>query len=255
VSGGPAAAFSLAGVGGDGPVLLCVHGLTGTPFDVRPSQALLDELKIACAGPLLPGHGTSVAQLARTTHAEWIDAVVSAFDALAATHVRVYVLGLSLGGLLALELCARRAVSGALVLAAPLGLGWVRAGAVRALAPFVHAVPRRAYFADPLVALELDHSYRQMPLRAVRELMKLQRLVRASLPAVRTPLRLLYSRSDPTVSFADAERLRRLARLADVRIQYLERSGHILTRDVDREFVATWICEQLRALEADLGRG
>jgi carboxylesterase len=235
-------------VGGTGPALLCLHGLTGTPYDVSLPEDFGAGLELACAGPLLPGHGSSVAELARTTHGQWLDAVIEEFDALAATHGRVYVLGLSLGGLLALELCARRAVQGGLVLAAPLDLGWLRRLAARGLAPFLRGIPRRVHYVD-LRARELDRGYREIPLRAVVQLIELQRVVWASLPTLRTPLRLLYSRSDPTVWHGDAELLRGRAAAADVRIQYLERSGHILTRDIDREFVEAWILEQLASFE------
>ena len=50
--------FKLGDVGGSGPAVLCLHGLTGTPYEVRPPAEALAEAGFACLGPLLPGHGT-----------------------------------------------------------------------------------------------------------------------------------------------------------------------------------------------------
>ena len=57
--------------------------MIGTPYEVRPPAEALATRGFACLGPLLPGHGTDPGELA-------------------STHERVYVLGLSMGGLLAL---------------------------------------------------------------------------------------------------------------------------------------------------------
>jgi carboxylesterase len=247
-------AFSLGEVGGSGPALLCLHGLTGMPSDVRPPDELVKSLGMACVGPLLPGHGTSVEELSRTTHEQWLAVVLDAYDALAVTHKRVYVLGLSLGGVLALQLCALRPLSGALLLAAPLDLGFARRTLVRYFSPFVFAVPRTPGMVDPAARLR-DVGYRRMPLRAVSQLIALQRRVVAVLPEIRVPLRLLYSRRDATVNPADAQQIARLASAADVEVEYLERSGHVLTLDLERDRVAAWIVDQLVRFEHRDGCG
>ena len=51
--------------------------------------------------PLLPGHGTSVDDMATTTFADWSEAVERAYADLAARCDRVVVAGLSMGATLA----------------------------------------------------------------------------------------------------------------------------------------------------------
>ncbi len=240
--------FALGPIGGREPALLCIHGLTGVPSDVRLPDAAVEALGMACMGPLLPGHGTSVQSLARTGHEQWLASVLESYDTLAATHERVYVMGFSLGGILTLALCAQRPVSGALLLAAPIDLGWLRRTLVRCFSSLVPAVPRALQMTDPQ-ARSRDGGYRQIPLPSVLELMELQRRVIAALPGLRVPLRLLYSRRDRTTSHTDAVRIAHLAVAADVEIEYLERSGHFLLLDVDRDRAAAWVVEQLHALE------
>ena len=241
-------AFSLGAVGGEGPALLCLHGLTGTPYEVRPPARLLEELRFACLGPLLPGHGCTVDELSRTERSAWVRCALEAYDRLAATHSRVYVLGLSLGGLLALRIAQERAVSGALVLAAPLDLGPFRRAAVPIVARLLRSIPKTpAIFDDESRARH--PGYRAMPLRAVLELMRLQVEVEAELTRIRAPLRLLYSRLDPTVSVDDASRILRGASGAQGAVEYLENSAHVVTVDRERERVEQWIVTSLLELE------
>jgi carboxylesterase len=180
--------FSLGPVGGEGPAVLCLHGLTGTPYEVRPPAEALAAGGFACLGPLLPGHGTSTEDLARTPREAWIEAARDALDALGETHARVYVLGLSLGGLIALRLAAEQEVAGLLVMAAPLDLGRLVRWGVPRLAGWIQSIPKHAAIRDP-EARRRHPSYRRMPLRAVAELLELQEEVRAGLGRVTAPIR------------------------------------------------------------------
>src|SRR5258707_12553453 len=77
---GPAAPFSL-GEGDDACLLL--HGLTGSPAEVRPVGEALAAAGFRAVGPLLPGHGTPPEDLATTTRSELVHAAESALLSLA----------------------------------------------------------------------------------------------------------------------------------------------------------------------------
>jgi carboxylesterase len=241
-------AFELGTLGGDGPALLSLHGLTGTPYEVRPPTALFEQHGFACLGPLLPGHGCTVEELSRTPRAAWVRCALDAYDRLAATHSRVYVLGLSLGGLLALKVAEERASAGALVIAAPLDLGPLRRFAVPLLSLALGSIAKTPAIFDP-ESRERHPGYRRMPLRAVLELMRLQSEVEAGLSRIAAPLRLLYSRMDPTVNVADGSRILHGASRAQGAIEYLESSSHVVTVDRERERVEQWIVNAILELE------
>jgi len=242
-------AFRLgASRGGLAPAVLCVHGLTGTPYEVRPPAEALAARGFLCEGLLLPGHGTTSAELAATTRHAWVEAVVRAHDALAERHARVYVLGLSLGGVLALALAQRRAVSGAVVLAAPFKLGRLVRTTVPWLWPLVPSLPKTpAIFDDE--ARARHPGYDRMPLRAVNELLKLAREVERQLPLVRAPVQLIYSRRDPTVPAENAELVRSALPPGAHELLWLEDSAHVLPVDRERERVASCVAEFLVRLE------
>ena len=234
--------------GGEAPAVLCIHGLTGTPYEVRPPAEALAAAGFYCDGPLLPGHGTSHEQLSATPRSAWLEAVVAAHDALAERHARVYVLGLSLGGLLALALAQRRALSGAVVLAAPIDLGRLVRTAATLVWPLVRSLPKTpAIFDDE--ARARHPGYDRMPLRAVSELCKLAREVERGLPEVHAPVQLLYSRRDPTVPQHNAERILRGLPPGQRELHWLEDSAHVLPVDRERERIAGLVLEFLARLE------
>jgi carboxylesterase len=234
--------------GGDAPAVLCVHGLTGTPYEVRPPAEALAEAGFFCEGPLLPGHGTSAAELATTPRAAWLDAVVAAHDALASRHARVYVVGLSLGGLLTLALAQRRALSGAVVMAAPIRLPAMVRSTVPLLARVLRSLPKRPAILDP-EARDRHPGYDRMPLAAVRELLRFSREVEAGLERVRAPVQLIYSRRDPTVPAWNAGVVMRGLPPGEHELCWLEDSAHVLPVDRERALVARRVTEFLLRLE------
>ena len=246
-------AFQLGDVrGGAAPAVLCVHGLTGTPYEVRPPAEALAAAGFYCEGPLLPGHGTHHRELGATSRAAWLEAVVGAHDALARRHARVYVLGLSLGGLLALALAQRRELAGAVVLAAPIDLGRLVRTAAPLLWPLVRSLPKTPAIFDD-AARERHPGYDRMPLRAVSELCKLAREVERGLSAVHAPVQLIYSRRDPTVPPHNAERILRALPPGERELHWLEDSAHVLPVDRERERTARLVVEFLARLEKAAG--
>jgi carboxylesterase len=246
VDAGP---FSLGPVGGRGPAVVCLHGLTGTPYEVRPPAEALAAEGFACLGPLLPGHGEPVDELARTPASAWLGAAEAAFDQLAATHGRVYVLGLSLGGLLALSVGAHRPVAGLIVLATPLRLRLFPRTVVPVLAPWVSSIPKTPGIADP-EALRRHPGTERMPLRSVVHLMRFQREVERDLPKVEAPIHLIFSRKDPTVDPSNAERILGLVGSSRKSLHFLERSLHVVTVDLEREEVVRQCVAFLAGLES-----
>jgi carboxylesterase len=246
--------FALGGVGEGGPAVLCLHGLTGTPWEVRPLGDALARAGFACLGPLLPGHGSDPRVLARVPRDAWLREAAQAFDSLAERHPRVYAVGLSMGGLLTLRLCAERAVRGAVVLAAPLRFGAGRRLMIELLAALRVSLPKTPGIADP-EARRVHPGSPRMPLPAVRELLRMQTEVEAALPRVQAPLRLIYSRADQTVSPEDAEQILQRVGSGERSVRYLERSNHVLPVDLEREEVARIAVDFLLGIEKNEGGG
>ena len=105
---------------------LVVHGFTGTPFEMRLMGEDLARRGFAVEGVRLAGHGGTTRDLAKTT---WHDWYASAETALARLRARVggkpvAVAGLSMGGLVTLELARNHPgdIAAICVMSAPLWL-------------------------------------------------------------------------------------------------------------------------------------
>ena len=107
---------------GDSRGALVLHGFTGNPQSVRGVAMALADAGLTVELPLLPGHGTEVADMLPTRWNDWADAVEEEYTSLAARCDGVVVAGLSMGGLLALWLAQRHPEIAGLVLVNPMVL-------------------------------------------------------------------------------------------------------------------------------------
>src|SRR5262245_36480143 len=88
--------------------ILLIHGLGGTPIDVKFVAQALNRAGHTVYCPLLAGHGGTIELLNTTTWVDWYRTVEDAHDALKERCDLVIVGGLSSGVLLALHLAAQR---------------------------------------------------------------------------------------------------------------------------------------------------
>src|SRR5262245_62991944 len=88
--------------------ILLIHGLGGTPADVKFVAQALNRAGHTVYSPLLAGHGGAVELLNRTTWVDWYRSVEDAHNALKERCRVIIVGGLSSGVLLALHLAAQR---------------------------------------------------------------------------------------------------------------------------------------------------
>ncbi|HON42127.1 MAG TPA: carboxylesterase, partial [Bacillota bacterium] len=58
---------------------LVVHGFTGSPYEMRPFAERLAARGVYADVPLLPGHGTSVEDMSRTSFPDWVAGAEAAY--------------------------------------------------------------------------------------------------------------------------------------------------------------------------------
>ncbi|MBU6280797.1 alpha/beta fold hydrolase [bacterium] len=239
-------AFEIRG-GRRGGVLL-VHGFTGSPHEMAPLAAPLAGAGWDVVGVRLPGHGAAHAGESNDRTA-WASTVHGAFAELLGVHGpgRVVVAGLSMGSLLALELALRErdrvaavaALSPAIALPARRtamlrGVGWMAPGGFRSIAirkPPSDVRDTAAVAARPAAAPVTVGAALSFDLLR-RDVRKLVRREGASFPR---PLLVVHARRDRTCPMRGARWLARRMPGASPELHVLERSGHVIPIDLERD--------------------
>ncbi len=240
-----AAPFALAPAGAPRGVALCLHGYSGTPYEVKTTALAFAAAGFRAVGPLLRGHGTDPAQLNRVTWRDWVDDAVAAYDRAVADApgVPVVVVGCSMGGLVSLLLSTLRPVR-ALVLLAPalrffpsaeIGAAALTAGLWQ-LRPFF---PKEGPGGDVGAAdgAALNPTYKVLPARGIIELWRMQRDVEARLKDVTAPVIVFHGRRDHTIAPVSSEVIARHVQSPLVEHHRLARTQHLVALDVERDAV------------------
>jgi carboxylesterase len=232
-----------------GPVgaLLC-HGFTGTPQSLRPWAEHLAAEDVTVRLPRLPGHGTTVAEANMTTWQDWYAELDRALSELRATCDQVFVMGLSMGGALAVRLAEEHgdAISG-LVLVNPSLL-------TKRLDRFLLPGLRLMVPTWPGIASDIkkpgsvEQAYDRIPVKAAYTMSKLWLAARADLGKVTQPILLFRSSEDHVVEPDSSALLLDKVASTDVREVVLHDSYHVATLDNDAPEIFAGSLEFVRRL-------
>ena len=234
------------GEGGAG--VLAFHGFTGSPFEVRALGDLLREHGFGVLATPIAGHSTHVDDLAKTTADDYVREAERAFDEAAARFERVYVVGLSLGGTLALHLGANRPVAGIVTISAPLFLYPL----VRATLPLIEQWLPQLHTPANFAAWQGNVvGYKTMPIGAAKILVEVLNRVRAELEQVRAPLLVIHTTRDLTVPVDSAREIFDRAASEDKALELIDAGSHLMTIEPNLSLIDAIIVDFLKRLETD----
>lgn len=240
---------------GEGEVaLLMIHGFASAP---PVFQTLADDLAgrgYACRAMRLPGFGEPPARLAATTREDWRAAVDREVDALSAGGRKVWLVGHSMGGTLAIDYALRHpeAPIEGLVLIAPL----IDVSSRRSLLisprtlfeTWRHlwtpgTLLKTAFPIDiqaPTPGLEeLRDVY--MPLSAYAEMFRVTDAVAGRAGELRVPALMMVAPADKVVDSDAARRYYEALGSSRKQCVVMERSGHVVPLDRERDRAAAEI--------------
>jgi carboxylesterase len=244
---------------GTGVSALLIHGLSGTPYEMRYlGERLAAGGGVRVCGVRLAGHAGAPEELGAATHAQWYESVVEGFEGLRRYGDPVVVIGLSVGAVLATRLAAdqREAVAGVVMLSPAFFLPlWVRGPlrALRTLGPLADRIYLRSKGSDihDAAARSVHPSARLMPLSAVLELLKLSAAVRPRLGRVTQATLVIHSRRDHTCPMRrNVDFLLGHLGSAQKRAVILEDSFHVITVDSEKERVASDVIDFVNVFRA-----
>lgn len=231
--------------------VLLIHGFTGAPTEMRPMGQYLAQRGLTVNGIQLPGHGTTPEDLAQVTSGEWIEACSVALADLSKQCDQVFVGGLSLGSLLTLWLGAHHPELSGLIVLAP---------AIKVRDWRIYLAPVGKYVVGYIGvnqqetndlcapdALSRVWCYDTYPVAAAAEVLRLQRRVRRLLPRATQPTLIVQGRNDAALTPDAAQIAYDRIGSTDKSLLWLERSGHNVLVDGERETLWERSYEWIRA--------
>jgi len=232
-------AFDLPGSGSDAALLL--HGLSGSPFEVRFLADRLNSRGIRCRGPVLPGHGGDAADLLNVRWEDWVEAGLRELDVLEGAR-RTWLIGSSMGALVACAMAFRRPerIHGLALLSPALRLRGL--SLLAGLAGHYTILPRLLPIVPKVGGSDirdaemrrLNPCLKAVALQAVGQLVAFGRAVDRLLPGIATPAVIIVGGQDHTVALSGARRMSRRLGGPPARVVVLRESFHLVGIDVER---------------------
>ncbi len=214
---------------------LIIHGLSTTPQAVHfVGDYLAREGGFTVSGPLLAGHGTSMADLLTVSPLDWIRDLVEALEQLRQRCHKIFIMGLSLGGLLTLYMAAKYPTlfAGAAPINTPL-----HSTTEIALLLFDLEAPEFIPNGPPDIKQpDVDEIiYEGMPLITLQQTYALLSVTRDILPRIACPTLIFQSREDHWVDPINALLILENLSTLEKKLIWLDNSYHTATLDYDKE--------------------
>lgn len=217
--------------------IILVHGFTGSPISMRPWAEFLLQRGYSISVPLLPGHGTTPADLNLKKWQEWPTKVEEELDWMHSEGMTVFIFGLSMGGATTLNVALKHSSSIAgIILVNPMIH-------VKFVTPqFAWVVSRFQKMRDsvgddikrPGVT---EHGYDHLPAVGVYQLIKMLTYTRKRLHDVTAPLMLFHSKDDHVLPVENTEIIMKgVGSVPKQRIE-LVNSYHVATLDYDQDVI------------------
>lgn len=228
--------------GGTEGVLL-IHGFTGSPAEMVLLGQYLHECGYTVLAPRLSGHGTTPEDMSITNWANWYNSVRDGYHLLKGLCTSISVVGLSMGGLLAIKLAIDYDIHRVVALSSPIYIMNKGVRLIPALKDcigrYIPKKRRKITDIDPIYTV----SYNKMPLASVHSLLALIRHIAKYLPKLTRPFLIIQSKNDHTVNFRSAAYLYRSAGSLEKELLWLEKSGHLVTLDTEKDIVFAKIAD------------
>lgn len=257
--------------GTNGKALILVHGLTGTPNEMRFLAWFFNAQGYTVSCPRLANHGQPLAVLRSTPWEKFYATVREAYETVRPHHQQVYAGGLSMGALLALLLADEfpEAIAGVSCLSPTLfydgwNVPWYNF--LLYLAPWTGLQDFFYFKEEPPYGLKNERirdrvhqyylnadlqdlhdvdrfGYPYFPVRLLSELRQLVGHLQTRLGFIHCPCQVIQARHDDVSSVRNALLIHDHVASTCKEIVYLEDSYHVITADQERGKVANYMLE------------
>ena len=210
--------------------VLVSHGFTGTTQSVRPLVEQYARAGYTVCAPRLEGHGQTPEDMEKTSYHDWLASVEKASEWLLERCDAIFLVGLSMGGTLVLDLAERyENIKGTVLINAAIDI------------PAMKHIDQEHRFIEAVgsdIKKEVEElAYDRTPVKSVEQLLLLMQRVRGKLSGVRSPILLFVSDEDHVVPPNNSEVIFQSVFSERKEIVHLENSYHVATLDHDQDLI------------------
>ncbi|MDA8197186.1 MAG: alpha/beta fold hydrolase [Actinomycetota bacterium] len=217
--------------------ILFIHGFTGSPQTLYPQYIRAAKEGYSFEVPQLPGHGTTIEDMVVTRFSDYVERVIQVADELIAKHGSIFVVGISMGGALSIDLALKRPsqvramvlINPLIAPPAPSFLEMIDQG-IEAGIEIFPAVG--SDIKDPEVT---EASYGGSPLRTAKSMFEAVIELAPQVEKLEMPILLYNSIDDHVVSPDSGELL--VEKCKNLEQVVLKNSFHVATLDFDKEII------------------
>ncbi len=223
--------------------VLLIHGFTGLPAELRLMGEYLNARGFTVLAIRLAGHGTTVEDLSRMEHEDWMDSVRDGSAILSGVCEQVSVVGHSMGAVFAMLLSVETDVAHVVSLGAPIMIAPEQG---------IEHLPTREACVDRYVPKArrrlqnvpcgANNTYRRMPLVSIHEMMDVIAILCGQIAKVTAPILIVHGERDHTADPKSADYLYETVRSPRCEKYILPDAGHLLPLDLgirERVFART----------------
>jgi len=218
--------------------VLVLHGFTSSLRTVDGLAPRLEAAGLPFRMPVLRGHGTHYTDMATATAQDWYDDAEAALLELSREVDAVVVVGLSMGGLVAINLGIRHPdlVAGVATMAAALRFRDPLAGVAPLLSKVFKSWPSPESFNDPSLKSDCEN-YPRFMTESFGSLLNYAQETEKRLPQLRAPISIIHSKRDQVIAPISANIIYRDVASKHRELHWFERSGHEMGQDCEKEAV------------------
>lgn len=226
---------------------LIIHGYTGGPHELDPLTSYLKEnTNWHIHVPTLPGHG-QILDLENVSHKKWLSTAEKSLLQLKEKYEQIYLIGFSMGGMIAAYLAAKYKVD-KLVLLAPSG----KYLSIKQMGLDIGSFIKDGFkgkLKENRLYLHYKRKLGMVPLKANIEFLKLVRFTKKYLNKVETPVLIAQGQLDSMVPYKTAYYLDKEIASDRKEVVFFERSRHLICLGNDKEtlnkMVHTFLSKQM----------
>lgn len=229
---------------------LLVHGFVSAPQEMHWLGERLNAAGFTVHGLRLYGHATQASDLYHVRWRDWIASVEDGYHLIKDQCEKIAVIGMSLGGAIALVISSYLPIDCAITVSTPFQtIPYSKLSFLRATLPGFRIIQSLIKFLPKPPPLDFhdrqaakDHlTYSVLPIRGIIEIDKLLDQMQRTLPQLSIPVLVIHSLTDRGVPIDNAHKIAHALGSDTVETLFVEESGHVVLLEPERQRAANTI--------------